>query len=523
MRKAERGASVREIHPHPLSPSPLFPALDALLLLFILNLVLQPLFEPDFGWHLRAGLDLLANGWRMPATDPYSHTVPDWPWVEHAWLTDGLLGLIYRGLGPVGPLGVILFFGAVTAGAFGLVMVGARAGHTARLIALAGALWAALPFLGARTQMVTLLGMAVLLQLWRVYQAGRRSHLWVVPPLFLLWANLHGGFTAGLFALALILIVSASVRLAANRWPALASRLDEPVLAWPQLGHLARVGVVAALVTLINPYGWRLHEEIALSLSDQFMIEMLHEWQPVSLATKAGATYLGYLAVVALSCLLGYRRVEPVRWAILAVFLLLSLRHWRNVLLFLLLSAPLVAEAFSGVALQARARFAAAATVRRRKLAQFAVSLAVAAGMWLLGPEHLVHVVQCGLHPAEYFRQTEYPIEAIQWVRANRHRLGVRLYNDYGYGGFLLWWLPEEKIFIDGRMPAWRVGDRWIFRDYMALAGAASPDLRVLDKYRVDWALVGRGTPLDGALVQAPGWREVYGDAKVRIFVRFKA
>ncbi|HJU04774.1 MAG TPA: hypothetical protein VJ692_06430, partial [Nitrospiraceae bacterium] len=65
-----------------------FPSLDALLLLMLANLSLQPLVDPDFGWHLRTGLDLIATG-RLPKTDPYSHTMPDWPWVEHAWLMDG--------------------------------------------------------------------------------------------------------------------------------------------------------------------------------------------------------------------------------------------------------------------------------------------------------------------------------------------------------------------------------------------------------------------------------------------------
>ncbi|MBM4123217.1 MAG: hypothetical protein FJ249_11585, partial [Nitrospira sp.] len=89
-----------------------FSALDYLLVFFILNLALQPLVEPDFGWHLRTGLDLLTQGGTMPATDPYSHTMPDWPWVEHAWLMDGLLGLLYKGLGAAGPLAVILLFAA---------------------------------------------------------------------------------------------------------------------------------------------------------------------------------------------------------------------------------------------------------------------------------------------------------------------------------------------------------------------------------------------------------------------------
>ena len=28
---------------------------------------------------------------------------------------------------------------------------------------------------------------------------------------------------------------------------------------------------------------------------------------------------------------------------------------------------------------------------------------------------------------------------------------------------------PDEKIFIDGRMPAWRINDRRIFQDYIDL------------------------------------------------------
>src|ERR1044072_3364864 len=88
-----------------------FPALDALLVVFLVNLVLHPLVEPDFGWHLRTGLDLIEHGWRVPPTDPYSHTMPDWPWVEHAWLTDGILGFLYNGVPSGRGLALIALFG----------------------------------------------------------------------------------------------------------------------------------------------------------------------------------------------------------------------------------------------------------------------------------------------------------------------------------------------------------------------------------------------------------------------------
>jgi hypothetical protein len=273
------------------------------------------------------------------------------------------------------------------------------------------------------------------------------------------------------------------------------------------------------LVTLLNPYGWRLYSEIYASLNDRFMIEVLHEWQPVSLDNQAGVTYLSYLGGLALALVLFYRRVEPVRWSLLAFFLVQSLLHWRNVLFFVLLSTPLLAELLADVT----KRIAGLVPdVRRQKQAVLSLTLVLALSMGWLGPDHLQRVVQCGLAPEEFFRATEYPIEAVQWVKAHRERAGTKLYNDYGWGGFLLWWLPDEKIFIDGRMPAWRIGERWIFYDYVALTTWDPPELRVLDKYGVDWAIVGRNSPLDDALAQEPGWREVYGDPKATVFVRRK-
>ena len=493
-----------------------FPALDALLFLFFVNIALQPLVEPDFGWHLRTGIDLLNHGGRMPQADPYSHTMPEWPWVEHAWLTDGLIAAIYTGMGNAGALGVILFFAAVIAGAFLVAAVPARAGRTARFVAVALAAWIALPFLGARIQMITLLGLALLLWLWSRYQRQEILNFWIIPPLFLLWANLHGGFTAGLFAFGLLLIVALLVRLVADARPNSVHRLDEPVLSWPQIRHMALVFAAAVSLTFINPYGWRLYAEIVQSLGDRFMIDTLQEWQPVSPLHRTGLIYILYLAGLALTMLCFYRRVEPTRWTVLAVFLALSLRHWRNVPFFLLVSIPLAAE-MAQAAVGWLADHVPAFRYRAKRWL-FGVTVAVGAVIVLLGSEHLERVVWSGLAPAKFFETTEYPIEAVQWIHAHRGELGARLYNDYGFGGFLLWWLPDDKTFIDGRMPAWRIGDRWIFYDYMALASGQSPALGVLDKYGVDWVLTAVGGVLDRELNEQPIWSVRYADHKVRIY-----
>lgn len=487
-----------------LQPARSYPALRTLLILVIVNLVLQPLTEPDFGWHLRTGLDLLQQG-RLPDLDPYSHTMPDWAWVEHAWLTDLVMGLWYSA---GGALAVILFFGLVTAAAWLLAARTAKAGTVAQLIACGLSLSVALPFLGARTQMMTLLGLAVLLWLLDQGRKRRPGLLWMIPPLFLLWANLHGGFVAG--GLYLCLVVSLSW-LAKHR-PSRAERSRRET--W---GTLLLVTGLAGLVTLVNPYGWRLHREILASLTDRFMVERLQEWHPISMDALAGKLFLAYLALLGLAMAAWYRRIEPVRWAILAVFLLLAVRHLRNIPVFLIVSLPLFAELLQ----DGMTRLSATPPWSWLSVSRWAGTLTVAVGLflWSAGPDHLRHVWRFGVAPAQALRDTSYPIEAVDWIATHRDRLGTRLLHDYQYGGFLLWWLPREKIFIDGRMPAWRLGDRWIFRDYLAVRDEEPPRLEVLDKYAIDWALTKRDSPLARALAALPAWQKVYEDAKVVIYI----
>jgi hypothetical protein len=251
------------------------------------------------------------------------------------------------------------------------------------------------------------------------------------------------------------------------------------------------------------------------------MLDFLQEWQPVSLATYAGRTFASYLAGLGFAMLLWYRRVEPVRWVIWSAFLVVSQRHLRNIPFFLLVSLPLLAEMLeTGVTRLFRW---IELTLRQVRLWLFGWTLAGGLFLVWLGPGHIQHIAQAGLQPEQFYAGTSYPIEAIEWVRNHRNQVGHRLFNEYGHGGFLLWWLPQEKIFIDGRMPAWRIEDRWIVKDYAAVALTDPPILTVFDKYAVDWAIVRRNTVLDRTLAQQTMWTRIYDDAKVAIYIRAAA
>src|SRR3990167_10696773 len=59
--------------------------------------------DPDFGWHVRMGNYILANG--IPQTDPLSYTMPNFPFIDHEWLTNVLMAVGYERLGMAGLAG----------------------------------------------------------------------------------------------------------------------------------------------------------------------------------------------------------------------------------------------------------------------------------------------------------------------------------------------------------------------------------------------------------------------------------
>src|SRR3989344_2019952 len=60
--------------------------------------------DPDFGWHLKVGEILLTEG--IPATDPFSYTMPSFPWVDHGRVTDMAMAWLYPRVGMTGLAGL---------------------------------------------------------------------------------------------------------------------------------------------------------------------------------------------------------------------------------------------------------------------------------------------------------------------------------------------------------------------------------------------------------------------------------
>jgi hypothetical protein len=108
------------------------------------------------------------------------------------------------------------------------------------------------------------------------------------------------------------------------------------------------------------------------------------------------------------------------------------------------------------------------------------------------------------------------PAQAVEFIRAAR--LQGRVLNEYVYGGYLSWALPEQKVFIDGRADVYA----WtgVFEDYGAWATLREDPNWLLDHYGIDWCLLSQSAPLARVMRYLPGWSERYSDSQSVIFAR---
>jgi hypothetical protein len=251
--------------------------------------------DNDLWGHVRFGLDALERR-DLPVVDPYSFT-QDRAWINHEWLSEIVLAVGYASAGPAG---LALVKGALVVLTFVVVWSSLRGlAFEARLplmlLLLLGSLHSTVT---ARPQLWTLLGVALLCR----WLTGPDRGLWLrLPLLFLVWANLHGGWIVGAGIL--------------GTWAAVQS-----VLRPSRAGHWAAVLAFSLAATLVNPYGVVLWT---------FLIDTVEpggreiaEWQPLSATPPIN--WIPWSAAALLSALL-LRRHHPNRWATVAVLFALAL------------------------------------------------------------------------------------------------------------------------------------------------------------------------------------------------------
>ena len=313
--------------------------------------------DSDIWGHMSIGLDMLRDR-HFLWVDPYSFT-HDQAWINHEWLWD----LLTAGTYALGGLSALVAF---RAGLAAIVLWAVdRSTRTApsmvRLVTLGlVALGCAGQWRSTRPQMATLALYAVLLMALgrsrRPTTDGQRPLPWWLPVLFLVWANLHGGWAFGLAAVVAYAVTHPSRR------PAILT-------------------LTSAAATLINPYGFRLWLAIgdatARGWSD------LAEWQPVwRLGAGKDALVLWMLVAAAVVWMLTRTRRDGWTWGWTMISLAAAANSRRLTALAALTAALLLVPSWKA----AEEQVSVAWTAHRRRVFGAVVAVAGAVAFLLLLP-----------------------------------------------------------------------------------------------------------------------------------------
>src|ERR1700682_2613710 len=134
----------------------------------------------------------------LPQLDPFSYTMSSYHFIDHEWLTDIFLAKIFPLVGFWG-LGAIFT-------CLALLTVGFVLNFTYSDLMLVPTLLVSLLLLyygGTRAQVITWFFLGLLFWIIFINQGWPRLK-YLLPVLFFLWANLHGGFVIGLIVLATV-------------------------------------------------------------------------------------------------------------------------------------------------------------------------------------------------------------------------------------------------------------------------------------------------------------------------------
>jgi len=447
--------------------------------------------DPDLWGHVRFGLDHLEAG-VLARWDSYSYTSGAQAWTNHEWLSELIFAGAYRWFGPTGLVALklvcdVTLLGLVYRHLVRRALTPLRAG----IVLLPGFVPLSVGLGTVRPQLFTYLAFTVLLLAIEAADRGRWRWLWALPPVFLAWANLHGGFLAGAAVLVAWCAAHFALKLTRSRRP------DHPPARF-------LVGCVAAslLATLINPYGLRLWEFLlrtALVARPE-----ITELGPVSPFTVEGSLYWVLLAVTGLALVrpVSERSVPLlVLYAMIAPLPLLAQRHLPLFVLgALVLAAGPIGAAWPDAS---GARRAAGARWLRASLAATALFILGLAVTRLNGV-----VIDGAHHPM--------PARAVAVLKASATRGNLAVFFDWGE--YALWHLqPDFKVSWDGRRET--VYDEEAHRlNLRFFSGAASWD-DLLDR-GTDVVLTPTTAPVYDLLRGTESWSLIYEDALAAIFSR---
>jgi hypothetical protein len=448
--------------------------------------------DADLWWHLRVGEWIAQHHW-VPYTDSFSSYGMGRPWAAYSWLFEVLVFELNRYFGLMGVLVLIFVFALLITWVLHGFISAAEIRPLNSILLTGVAVFAMAPLFTPRPWLFTLLLFLLELQILVTARRDRNYRtLFLLPIIFAIWANVHIQFLYGLVVLALFTAEGLFTKL-------LTEHSDESELPL-QAKMMSGVFLLCVLATIINPYHVHLYSIIWDTFKLAGLYDVISELRAMEFRSLTDWFVL-VLSVGAAFALGRARRRTPLWILLLLLSVVVSFRSRRDVWFCVLTAVTIISYA----------------PVRDENGRPYVLSKAQTAFVMLAVTVLLLvtlnfQKISQGTLQDEVAKR--FPVAAANVV-ADKGYAGP-LFNDFNWGGYLMWRLPQLPVAIDGRShlhdaqrvihfdQVWEAKPNW--REVSELKDA---QLVIAEKY----------APLTQLLRQDQRFKLVYEDEVAVVFI----
>lgn len=463
------------------------------------------LADCDTGFHIKAGEYMLETR-SIPTHDPFSLFSPPLPWPTHEWLSDVIMASIDK---IAGLSGVVIFFIFIISLSYSLLFRVLRANRGNILIdivLIVIVLVTSQMHWLARPHIFTLLLFIVWYSVIEGFQNDRNNLLYVLPPIMLLWVNLHGGFILGFVTIIIYLIY--------NLMNSYLSDGLEKKRHQGKLKYLFLATMASVLVSLINPKGFHTLLFPLNVVSNSLIMDNYGEFLSPNFHYSPFVPFKIFL-LLAIACFgLFKTKLTFVEVALVLIFTNMSLFSGRYIPYFAVIVAPVLSK-HGSIMLNHAGNKVTDLIINRAKV-QESIDDSARGYVWPIAAIVVVILFTASNRIDFEFDEKIKPVAALEFLK--KEHLPGNMFNNDEFGDYIIYRsYPQYKVFFDSRADIY--GNEKL-RDYLDIANMKPGWEAIIDKYDINWVIFNSNSPLCQNLNLKKNWRLVYSDNVADIFMR---
>lgn len=462
----------------------------------ILVLVVQSfdngILDPDTWWHLATGKHIVTHC-SVPHQDVFSWTVSGQPWITHEWLAEVLFYLAYLAGSFWGVLSLVLLLVALLFALYAKLLLRSGGQYPVAVLSLLVVGEMLYPFLEIRPQVLSYLFFVIFLYILEVFRE-KKDCLFLLPVISVFWANTHGSFFLGPGLVGFYLLT--------GLWKTVGERLESRPWNAGEVRKLALVLVLCVLAAALNPNGFGLLLYPLGTIGDKLMTDNIQEWLSLDFHDLYAQLFLVFYLSIFVALVITPRKVRVTDLLLYLLFGAAAFVHARFVS-YSLLAGGLVLTRYLRPSLEFKTDLSRLKAVLVPVLLVFYTAVLAAKAPSQTEIDY------------RFTDREDYPVAAAAFLKRNPP--DGKMLNSYGWGGYLIWNLPQEKVFIDGRADVYL---KKVFGDYIKITRLRPGAAQLLEKYGIEYVFMPTGSPLVQALALSPRWSVLYEDKTATVLVR---